>query len=223
MSESQYPHEPAPGVPTGPWGAQPPAMGPYAAPGVTGVPMGPQAPWVPQPQAGPGPTIESFRAPRASRGALMAVAALLGFLAVAFGAFLLRPAPIPGAPAATGSPRPAATASVPGMPFSMPLDPDSTGTWEILDRQWTDEGVSVHVRVTALTGRCSYGFLAFGKGSTDITHPGIGTQTPQLRTGTLDAGQSAIGYVFIPVERGDAMLVLTTSLGRQISALPVAG
>jgi len=115
----------------------------------------------------------------------------------------------------------AATPTTPGLPFSMPSDPDSTGTWEIVEREWTGSGVSVRVRVHASTGTISYGFSAFAAGSAQTTNPIPGTKRPELRSGVLEAGESVEGWVFLPIPRGDATLFLTTSAGRAYSAQQV--
>ena len=47
---------------------------------------------------------------------------------------------------------------------------------------------------------------------------GGGASVPQLR-----GGRCSCGYVFFPMARGDATIILATGTGRQMSALPVKG
>nr|NLI50106.1 hypothetical protein [Propionibacterium sp.] len=230
--QGPYPQGPYPQgpYPQGPYPQAPYPQGPYPqAPYPQGsYPQGPypQAPYggVPQPSPTPpvrrpGADISQYAAPRLRPS--LAVAFLLGValvgvaFVVALGGGL--PTPRPGAvPTAT-----AATPTTPGLPFSMPSDPDSTGTWEILEREWSSTGVSVRVRVHAATGTISYGFAAFAAGSAQTTNPVPGTRKPELRTGVLEAGESVEGWVFLPIPRGDATLFLTTSAGRAYSAQQV--
>lgn len=169
-------------------------------------------------QAPVGPRLEPTRPRRWGRWLALALvgAALVGAVAVP----LLTPTPRPGGSA---TPTPSATSASPvsGMPFKMPSDPNSGGTWEILETRWTSEGVSLKVRVTCTQGKCSYGFMAFGQNATTLTRPTTGPDTPELDTGTLQAGETTIGYVFLEIDRRDATLILTTAIGRQISALPI--
>lgn len=179
------------------------------------------APSTPQAKPAASGSIERYRAPRRTRQWILLALATLAVMGVVAG-LVLRPQ-TPSAPT-TPTARPSATTappSAPGQPFTMPSDPQSTGTWQILERQWTADGLVMRVRVTALTGTCSYGFIAFAQGASSVSRPELGTQTPALTTGMLSAGESAEGFVVFDIPRGDTTVILTTLLGRQISALAV--
>lgn len=127
-------------------------------------------------------------------------------------------APTPtAAPTASRAP----DSAKPGLPFTMPSNADATGRWQVVSREWSDSGVLLNVRVDCDTATCSYGFMAFSNTGASSVDPTASPRKPELTTGTLRAGESATGYVFLPLPRGAAMLILTTSGGRQISALPI--
>lgn len=211
-AQQPYPYAQQP-YPQGPYAHQsaphgPYAPGPYAqAPGPNGAP------------AAPPPDISRYAAPKPRRSILVAVLLALALTGVAFVVALqggVRP------PATTPSPTAGSTTpATPGLPFTMPSDPQSSGTWQIVEREWTDSGVSVRVRVFANTGTVTYGFSAFAAGSVQTTSPTTGPRTPVLRSGVLRAGESVDGWVFLPIPRGAATLFLTTSAGRAYSALEV--
>lgn len=223
------------GPPMGPYAQQGPQAPPTYAPAdpypAGGSPYPAPAPGYPGygPQFGPQPLptndIGRYRPPGPSRGLLFGVGAAAVIAGLLLAAMFLRPPAPQPQPTATPNAGASASPSIPakGLPFTMPSDAKSTGTWEIVDHQWTADGVSVHVRVNALTGTCSYSFAAFGKNSSQTTHPAPGDRQPELDAGILRAGESVDGYVFLPLQRGDATLLLTTALDRPISALPISG
>lgn len=136
---------------------------------------------------------------------------------------VLRPGP--AAPAATPSPaRPTvATSAGPGLPFTMPGDSRAQGRWEVLTTEWTPEGVLLQVTVSCDARTVTYGFIAFSNATSEVYEPGPTARRPQLQTGTLGPGESITGWLFLPLPQGDATLILTTSAGHQVSALPVDG
>lgn len=227
------PQQPPYGTPpygTQPYGSQTHGTPPYGTP-----PYGTQ-PYVTQPSgyppAPPGqqplgqqpiPTNDIGRyAPPKSRGPI--VAAIVGVVVllavVAAGLILKTP---PAAPVETPAPSaPATQADRPGHPFIMPSNSAATGRWQVVGREWTDQGVVVQVRVWCDTDTCSYGFTSFANNGRDPVNPTTSPRQPQLGRGFLTAGNSVSGYVFLPLPRGAATLILTTSSGRQISALPIA-
>lgn len=168
--------------------------------------------------------IDAYAPPKHRGGAwwmLVLGAVLLGVVAAAL--FLRPPAPGPG----TATPPPTASQPSeslgPGMPFTMPGSTQSHGRWEVLEHTWRSDGVVVRVRVTADSGRVTYGFVAFSNQGTDVYEPESGAPSPEIGSGRLEVGQSVEGNIFIPMPRGDATLILTTEGGRQMSALPVSG
>ncbi|WP_040161247.1 hypothetical protein [Nigerium massiliense] len=149
---------------------------------------------------------------------MIAAAVVAGIIIAA--TFLNRPQDIiPGSNPSSGAPAP--SASGPGMPFAMPSNPDAGGRWEILNQEWVDGGVLLDVAVYADRGLVTYGFVAFQNNGTEVLRPGASPRQPEMGTGTLVAGSTKTGWVYIPMERGSATLILTTSGGRQISALPI--
>ncbi len=131
-----------------------------------------------------------------------------------------------GAPAPEPAPEPTPTQSVPagpGLPFEMPQDPANNGRWEILDEVWENDGVSLQISVSADSGQISYGFAAFSNNGQESVLPEPGTRDPELDRGNLSAGETVTGWIFLPLPREDATILLTTAQGWQISALGVKG
>lgn len=220
MSDPAEPTRP-PGQPAPPPAG--PAFGPYAGTGQTSwAPTAGTPTFGPPPRPGQSPpqsnTIHNYAAPRARTSVVVLVLAIACLIGVVAAAALLRRS---GAPVTADSPSPSATASLPGMPFSMPRDSASTGRWEVVGRRWDSSGVNVHVRVTAVTGLVTYGFQAFAKGSSTPTRPIAGTVEPALDTGDLEAGQVADGWIYLEIPHAESTLFLTTRDGRAISALPI--
>lgn len=147
--------------------------------------------------------------------ALTGVGIILGGLYARFGA-APQPTPTPSAPTHTAP-------AGPGLPFEMPNDPRSTGRWEIIDQVWENGGVSLQIRIYADTGNISYGFAAFPNKGEQSFVPLPGTRMPELDSGALSAGESVTGWVFLPLPRGDATILLTSSRGMQMSALGIKG
>jgi len=161
--------------------------------------------------------ISHYAAPRMKVSTIMLIVAGIAVLGLIFATVFLKPAPTP-----TRAPTPTVSVSASGMPFTVPTDQKSTGRWEILDREWSSVGVSIHVHITVDSGTVTYAFQAYGKGETEATAPtrGGGRQ-PELTTGSLGTGDVADGYIFLKLPREDATLFLTTRGGKAISALPV--
>lgn len=207
-----------------------PAFGPYAQGGSPWPPpatTGPPLPPAPGTTGYPGGTgyplpadISNYAPPKPRTSWIVAGVAALVLLGLVIGGMLLRaatPSPAPTtSPSATSS-----TSSLPGLPFTMPSDPSSSGRWEVVDRDWTSTGVSIRVRVYCTAGRVTYGFLAYAKNASDATSPISGDRVPQLTTGSLRTGEVADGYIFLQIPHAESTLFLTTSSGRAISALPI--
>ncbi|HHU39103.1 MAG TPA: hypothetical protein GXZ45_07490 [Propionibacterium sp.] len=167
--------------------------------------------------------IDAYAPPKRGGGGWWLALVGIALVGVVLAALFLRPALPRATPADTPSPPPTAEPSLPGMPFTMPGSTLSHGRWEVLEHAWDDEGVTVRVRVTADSGRVSYGFVAFSNTGVDVYEPQPTAPDPQIGSGSLDAGQDVEGNLYLPLPRGDATLILTTSLGRQMSALPIPG
>jgi hypothetical protein len=205
-----------PGRPGVPWGpvAQP-VQGSSNATGPVAPPPYPQVPYATPPGWTPAPTdISQYAAPRTRVSTIVLIVAGIALLGLIFATVFLKPAATPTA-------TPTVSVSASGMPFTVPTDPNSTGHWEVLDREWSSVGVSVHVHITVESGTVNYAFQAYGNGETDATAPTRGGRQPELTTGSLTSGDVADGYVFLKLPHQDATLFLTTRGGKAISALPV--
>lgn len=180
-------------------------------------------PWQQDPYQRRPVDIDAYAPPKRSGGGWWF--ALIGLVAVGavLAALFLRPPAQRTDPPSPTATTPAAEAAGPGMPFTMPGSTQSHGRWEMIEHTWTSDGVIVRVRVTADSGRVSYGFVAFSNTGTDVYEPGSGAPEPEIGSGTLTAGQSIEGHLFLQLPQGDATLILTTAQGRQMSALPIPG
>lgn len=212
----QPPSDPAqPPVPLGPYASWQPPSPQYPLPSQPGAPWTP--PGAPQPPSTRA-DINAYAAPRVKTSVIVAVAVGLILVAVLFaGVFLRGDKPTPAPTPTSGT----STSALPGMPFTMPGDTTSTGRWEVVDREWTDQGVSVHIRVYASSGTVTYGFQAYAKGASDAIRPTRGGRQPELTTGSITNGQVADGYIFLALPHAESTLFLTTRGGRAISALPI--
>jgi len=141
--------------------------------------------------------------------------------ALIWGATLLRPASSE-ASAPSPSASPTATPRAPGLPFLSP-DERFSGRWEIVDHRWTDSGLEVEITLAADRGPVNYSFVAFNNDGVDATEASGGSQQPQFSGQPIPSGQTESGWLFFPLERGPATIILATSGGNQMSALPVSG
>jgi len=164
--------------------------------------------------------IDEFAPPR-SRLPLLVILVVLIVAALIWGATLLRPAsPTAASPSASSSP--AATPSASGLPFLSP-DERFAGRWEIVDHRWTDSGLEVEITLSADRGPVNYSFVAFNNAGVDATESTAGSEQPQFSGQPIPTGQQESGWLFFPIERGPATIILATSGGNQMSALPVSG
>ena len=166
--------------------------------------------------------INAYAPPKRSGAALWFVLAAVVLAGIVLAVIFMRPA----APDPAASPKPSVTSaepSGPGMPFTMPDSQRSSGRWEILSQEWTGGGLLLEVQVHADVGTVSYAFVAFLNSTSGVYEPTEPPLGPPLDRGTLVAGQSESGYVFLPMPRGDTTVILTTRAGQQMSALPITG
>ena len=165
--------------------------------------------------------INAYAPPKRSAGAMWFVLVGILVVGVVVGALVFRPnVPLQASASPSSSVTPTAQ-RLPGMPFTMP-DARDSGRWEVLAQSWEGDELTVRVKVTCDTGRISYAFMAFSNAGTDVYQPVTGAPDPEIGSGDLSAGQSIEGFLLIPMPRGASTLMLTTSLGRQMSALPIA-
>ena len=163
--------------------------------------------------------IDEFAPPR-SRLPLVVTVVVLLVAALIWGATMLRPDT--PAPAASPTPTPTATPTAPGLPFLTP-DKRYAGRWEIVEHQWTDSGLEVEIRLAVDKGPFSYSFLAFENSGVQATSPSPGSGSPQFSGEPIETGEQESGWLFFPLERGPATIILSTSGGNQMSALAVSG
>jgi hypothetical protein len=163
--------------------------------------------------------IDEFTPPR-SRLPLLITLVVLVASALIWGATLLRPASPATGPSA--SPSPSATPRGSGLPFLSP-DERFAGRWEIVDHRWTDSGLEVEITLAVDRGPVDYSFVAFNNAGVDATEPTAGSDQPQFSGQPIQTGQKESGWLFFPIERGPATIILATSGGNQMSALPVGG
>ena len=79
------------------------------------------------------------------------------------------------------------------------------------------------MRIHSDKGPITFSFMAFSNTSTEVVTPTSSPLSPDIRTGTASPAQPVAGYVFFPMARGDATIILASGSGRQMSALPVKG
>lgn len=173
-----------------------------------------------------GPALRSVNidefAPPSSRLPLLVTLVVLVVAALIWGATLLRPASPTAAASPSASSSPAATPSGSGMPFLSP-DERLSGRWEIVDHRWTDSGLEVEITLAADRGPVNYSFVAFNNAVVEATESTAGSEQPQFSGQPIPTGQKESGWLFFPIERGPATIILATSGGNQMSALPVSG
>lgn len=161
--------------------------------------------------------IEEFAPPRSRLPLLLTLVVLL-VAGLIWAATMLRPVD-PGA-TPTRSPSPSATGS--GLPFLTP-DERYSGRWEILDHHWIDSGLEVEIRIAVDKGPFRYSFLAFENSGVDASEPNPGSQQPLFSGAPIATGKEESGWLFFPLERGPATIILATDAGNQMSALAVNG
>ena len=167
--------------------------------------------------------IDAYAPPRQTGATVWLVVAAAVLAGIVLAVLFIR---VPGTPVVepTTTPTPTSTASTsagPGMPFTMPGNPGAQGRWQLLSHAWTDAGLVVRVRIWCDRDTISYGFVAFSNSGALTYEPETGAPEPEIGSGQLRSGNSITGYVFVPMPRGSATLILTTSSGRQVSALAI--
>lgn len=163
--------------------------------------------------------IEEFAPPKSKLPLLVTLVALLAAAMIWAGTALrpTQPEPTP-TPQDTPTARPSAS----GLPFLTP-DKRHAGRWEILRHQWTDSGLEVEIMIAADRGPVNYSFLAFENDGLFATDAQDGSQQPWFSGMPIQTGESETGWLFFPMTRGPATIILATAGGNQMSALPVPG
>lgn len=213
MSQPPYPQRPDQPVPPG-WGPAPLQGDPR--PGSPGYdptrPLGPGRPAT--------TSISEFAPPRSRAAWFIGIGVLLAAVLIAVTTVLPPGWPGPGAGSASPSPTPSATPTASGQPFTT-VNGDVEGRWEVVERRWSDEGVQVMVRVAVDTGTLRFAFLAFSNDAAEVLYPAPGADQPDFGSDPITAGEQRDGWLFFPTYRADLTLILTTEVGRQISALVI--
>ncbi|MDR1768619.1 MAG: hypothetical protein LBR32_09390 [Propionibacteriaceae bacterium] len=162
--------------------------------------------------------VDDYAAPKTKLLPLAIVAAVLAVaLSAAF--FLSR---APGA-AATPSASPSSaqpTATPWGLAFSTP-DEQYSGQWAILDHQWTDNGLSVLVKVEVDQGPLQLRFMAFNDATADAADSYPSTDWPGDGGTIVESGETRQGWVQFPLQHGDSTVLLADYYQDQLSALSV--
>ncbi len=211
MSQPPYPRPdqpPQPGWPAGPSSGARPPHGPGYDPTR---PLGPQ----PAGRA----SISDFAPPRSRAPWLIGLGSLLVAVVIILTATL--PTGWPGGSAsASPTPTPSPTQSLPGQPFTT-TDGRVDGRWEVVERRWDDTGVEVMVRVAVDRGTLRFAFLAFSNDAVEVLYPSPAGDQPEFGLLPIAAGEQADGWLHFATPRADLTLILTTEVGRQISALVI--
>ncbi len=165
-------------------------------------------------------SVDDYAPPRPKAPLVIAVCvAVLALLAVLF-VVTRPPAPAPSsepnAPTATASPSW-------GLPFTT-QNGRRSGEWQVLDSEWTDQGLRVQVRVAVDKGPLSVLFFAYTNDSADSIDPLPSSDFPGSFGTQMDSGDDKTGWLVFPMPRGDASIILADFLSQQqLSALPVKG
>lgn len=220
----QQPQQPPAGQqPWPPYGQQPYAGQPYGQQNPYGQPQPGQTPFGTPPP--PHVDINQYAPPKQPGPMLWIILGVAVLAMVLIAGFLTSGNPL-RAPAPTATPTPSTRTTIPthtnadGLPFTMPFNDEGQGRWKIVETTWNTDSVTVRVRIKAEKGSISYGFIAFTNNGEDVIDPSPGPG-PELTTGSLRAGESVEGNVTLDIPRENATLILTTSSGRQMSALPI--
>lgn len=182
------------------------------------------------------PNIDQYAPPRrGGRRVLVAVLVVVVVAALGFAAWRLTSGPRPvvattptpsvsttGTPGPTPVPTPGAVAS--SIPFVSSAD-DAQGTWAITKVRWTDEGVEISMRISVTRGTLrGYAFYLMENESTDIHEAESRGWPDDISSGTIEAGQTETGRVFIEAPEVDSTVVLAHSTGMSpITALTIKG
>ncbi len=209
MSQPPYPPRPDQPPPPG-WqpGTPPGGQPPYGYDPTR--PLGPQAP--------AHTSISEFAPPRSRAPWLIGLGSLLIAVIIILTATL--PSGTPGA-AGSASPSPTPTPTLPGQPFTT-TDGRVDGRWEIVEHHWDEAGVRVLARVAVDRGTLQFSFLAFANDAVEVLYPSPGGgDQPDFGLTPLPAGEQREGWLYFSTPRTQLTLILTTEVGRQISALVV--
>lgn len=232
MSNHQWPppqgNVPPPG--NGP-GSGPPNQSPWSQPDAQWSPQSyrdaqgrdPRQPFgkAPAPETPTG--IDQFEAPRGANKKTLGLVA--GIVAVIVGLVLILQftggfsrtepvtSPTPSSQSEQGrSPEPVATGGT-----SIPFEGNGTGVFEILSQTWSDEGLKVEYRITLDEGQGerSFSLYMFTNDTLEVADP------VAYELATAASGEPFTGTVEFPVDQAASTLVLASSFGAALTALPI--
>ncbi len=164
-------------------------------------------------------SIDAYAAPKRPIGLIIALAVvvvsiIVGVIGYGYATRDAGPTPTPTPTSPVSSDLPTS-----GQAFEA-TGQQAKGTWEILDTQWSSSRVTLTVRITVTSGNLGYNFYAYDANGTAVVYP---DSNSGLRPSQLSPGQTAQGTVTFQLPRGNGTLILTDSLRRPISGLPIKG
>lgn len=177
-----------------------------------------------QPESGPS-SIDDYRAPGPGRIPwwllVLAFIAVVALILVALQVFGADP-DVQATPAAstsasrTAPPSPTDTGSA-TVGNSIPFEGNGTGTFELLTENWDATGVTLNFKVSVDSGRSEFVVYLFENDSMAINDP------VDLTAFDVEAGTPATFTARFEVRRGPGTLVLASSYGQALTALPIRG
>ncbi|MDR3070250.1 MAG: hypothetical protein LBU38_04490 [Propionibacteriaceae bacterium] len=180
------------------------------------------APQQPFPNQVPDPvvSVDDFAPPRPKAPWLVGLGLLLVGVVISWfalgqpGNIIPTPDPVPSASAGEATP-------TWGLPFT--ISEHRQGRWEVIEHEWTAQGLEVNIRLRVEKGPLSVDFRAYDNSALESSYQGTGNRAPAFPVGEIAEGDEQSGWVFFQMRRGDATLILTDLWGSQISALPIPG
>ncbi|MDN6624056.1 MAG: glucoamylase [Acidipropionibacterium jensenii] len=187
------------------------------------------APQWPGPDDRPGTasrsTIEQDAPPRRRGGWVMAVSGVLVVAALAVAAWRVSrdpqtatggvsPSAVPTSTRATPVPiAPTATSAVSSIPFVTSTG-SAKGRWTIKNVSWSSTGVTLTMTLQVTAGTLSsYSFYLMENGSTEVHSPESKGWSDDIANGTIRAGETVSGRVFIPCPKVDSTVMLVRGAG----------
>ncbi|RRD50427.1 hypothetical protein [Arachnia propionica] len=173
-----------------------------------------------QPQQYPPPQLEDYQEPPSSLGRTLLLVigglALVGLVLLGL-QFFGTPREESGA-ATPSRPAPsAAEESLGRSGSSIPFDSYGKGTFEVVSHTWGEGTLDVEVRVTLTEGQGTYSAYVFNN-ETMVNSDVIDAETIHV-----SAGETKTAKWRFLTNRADSTVVLATSAGTPVTALPVSG
>lgn len=223
--------EPTPPMPPANWapaplaGQRPTMSGPEAPLPQTSTPLGTAT--------APQVEIEAFAPPRSKLPLLVAVIAVVVIAALWAATNLWPGSPTAEATSsatsdssATGTGSATATQSATpassGQRFASE-DGSISGTWEVLEHEWTSTGLEIKLRVSVDEGLLDASVAAYGYQQNQGTEPSASSHDEPFFGSGIQAGQEEIGWLHFAVPPGQcSIFLMDDTAGEQMSALTVS-